>query len=229
MKKTFTLFVLLFCTLSGFAVANESRLSIIYLSNSNYSIMVDGRFQANISNGHEDFFRIVQPGYHSIKVYRQGIGYYNQRLVYQTRIFIRPNLHIDIVVNRFGKALIDERPIGFTDIYGEECDIPFNGQHSGGYRQPMNNRDYESLQQTLRNEAFEDTRLQAARVAISRQCISTSQVKGLMELFSFEQNKLELAKFCYKRTSDPHLYFQLNDAFSFSSSKSELAAFTSEQ
>ena len=190
MKKTFTLFVLLFCTLSGFAVANESRLSISYLSNSNYSIMVDGRFQANISNGHEDFFRIVQPGYHSIKVYRQGIGYYNQRLVYQTRIFIRPNLHIDIVVNRFGKALIDERPIGFTDIYGEECDIPFNGQHSGGYRQPMNNRDYESLQQTLRNEAFEDTRLQAARVAISRQCISTSQVKGLMELFSFEQNKL---------------------------------------
>jgi hypothetical protein len=190
MKKTFTLFVLLFCTLSGFAVANESRLSISYLSNSNYSIMVDGRFQANISNGHEDFFRIVQPAYHSIKIYRQGIGYYNQRLVYQTRIFIRPNLHIDIVVNRFGKALIDERPIGFTDIYGEECDIPFNGQHSGGYRQPMNNRDYESLQQTLRNEAFEDTRLQAARVAISRQCISTSQVKGLMELFSFEQNKL---------------------------------------
>lgn len=176
MKKTFTLFVLLFSTLSGFAVANESRLSISYLSNSNYSIMVDGRFQANISNGHEDFFRIVQPGYHSIKVYRQGIGYYNQRLVYQTRIFIRPNLHIDIVVNPFGKALIEERPIGFTDIYGEECDIPFNGQHSGGYRQPMNNRDYESLQQTLRNEAFEDTRLQAARVAISRQCISTSQV-----------------------------------------------------
>jgi hypothetical protein len=66
MKKTFTLFVLLFCTLSGFAVANESRLSISYLSNSNYSIMVDGRFQANISNGHEDFFRIVQPGYHRI-------------------------------------------------------------------------------------------------------------------------------------------------------------------
>jgi hypothetical protein len=190
MKKIYTLFVLLFCTISGFAVANESRISISYLSHSNYSIMVDGRFQANISNDQDNFFRMVQPGYHSIKIYRQGIGYYNQRLVYQTRIFIRPNLDVDIIVNRFGKALIDERPIGFTDIYGEECDIPFNGQHSGGYRQPMNNRDYESLQQTLRNEAFEDTRLQAARVAISRQCISTSQVKGLMKLFSFEQNKL---------------------------------------
>jgi hypothetical protein len=66
MKKIYTLFVLLFCTISGFAVANESRLSISYLSNSNYSIMVDGRFQANISNDQEDFFRMVQPGYHSI-------------------------------------------------------------------------------------------------------------------------------------------------------------------
>jgi len=190
MRKIFTLFILLFCTLFSFAYANESRLSISYLSTSNYSIMVDGRFQANISNGQEDFFRMVQPGYHSIKIYRQGIGYYNQRLVYQTRIFIRPNLHVDIVVNRFGKALIDERPIGFTDIYDENCDIPFNGQHSGAYRQAMNNRDYESLQQTIRNETFEDTRLQISRVAISRQYVTTSQVKGLMELFSFEQNKL---------------------------------------
>jgi len=190
MRKIFTLFILLFCTLFSFAYANESRLSISYLSTSNYSIMVDGRFQANISNGQEDFFRMVQPGYHSIKIYRQGIGYYNQRLVYQTRIFIRPNLHVDIVVNRFGKALIDERPIGFTDIYDENCDIPFNGQHSGAYRQAMNNRDYESLQQTIRNEAFEDTRLQISRVAISRQYVTTSQVKGLMELFSFEQNRL---------------------------------------
>jgi len=190
MRKIFTLFILLFCTLFSFAYANESRLSISYLSTSNYSIMVDGRFQANISNGQEDFFRMVQPGYHSIKIYRQGISYYNQRLVYQTRIFIRPNLHVDIVVNRFGKALIDERPIGFTDIYDENCDIPFNGQHSGAYRQAMNNRDYESLQQTIRNEAFEDTRLQISRVVISRQYVTTSQVKGLMELFSFEQNKL---------------------------------------
>ena len=93
-------------------------------------------------------------------------------------------------MNRFGKALIDERPIGFTDIYGEDCDIPLNGQHSGAYRQAMYNRDYESLQQTLRNEAFEDSRLQIARVAISRQYVTILQVKGLMELFSFEQNKL---------------------------------------
>ena len=54
------------------------------------------------------------------------------------------------------------------------------------------------------------------------------QVKELMSLFTFENNKLELAKYAYRKTVDQKSYFQVMDALTFSSSKDELARFIRE-
>ena len=46
-----------------------------------------------------------------------------------------------------------------------------------------------------------------------------------MLLFTFENNRLEVAKYAYRKTVDKHNYFQLNEALTFSSSKDDLARF----
>lgn len=48
------------------------------------------------------------------------------------------------------------------------------------------------------------------------------QVKELLALFSYEDSKLELAKYAYDYTVDKGNYFMVNEAFSYSSSKESL-------
>jgi hypothetical protein len=49
-----------------------------------------------------------------------------------------------------------------------------------------------------------------------------------MLLFTFENNRLEVAKYAYRKTADKQNYYQLNDALTFSSTKEELARFIRE-
>jgi hypothetical protein len=47
----------------------------------------------------------------------------------------------------------------------------------------------------------------------------------MMLLFTFEDNKLEVAKYAYRKTVDNRNYVMVNDAFTFSSSRDELAKY----
>jgi hypothetical protein len=53
-------------------------------------------------------------------------------------------------------------------------------------------------------------------------------VKELMLLFSFENNKLDIAKSAYRKTIDKQNYLNVNDALTFSSSREELVRFIRE-
>ncbi|HNQ83646.1 MAG TPA: DUF4476 domain-containing protein, partial [Bacteroidales bacterium] len=48
------------------------------------------------------------------------------------------------------------------------------------------------------------------------------QVKEIMKLFSFEESRLEFAKYAYGYTYDLSNFYIVNDAFSFESSIDEL-------
>jgi len=50
-----------------------------------------------------------------------------------------------------------------------------------------------------------------------------------MQAFTFEDTKLQFAKFAYGRTFDIGNYFVVNNAFDFSSSVDELNAFIATQ
>jgi hypothetical protein len=55
--------------------------------------------------------------------------------------------------------------------------------------------------------------------------LSTDQIIEIVNLFSFEENKLDYAKFAYSKCVDKNNYFIVNDAFSFSSSTDELTEY----
>ena len=99
-------------------------------------------------------------------------------------------------------------------------------QHQG-CMYPMNSRDFESAKTTIRGQSFEDTKLSSAKNIAGSNCLSAQQVKDICMLFSFEESKLDFAKFAYTRCTDRNNYFKVTEVFSFSSSTEELNPYTS--
>ncbi len=114
--------------------------------------------------------------------------------------------------------------------YDDDRGYPNN--YPAGYpsQYPGNNRqiseyDFGILKQYVRKEAFDDRRINIAKQAASNSYFSTAQVRDLMGIFSFDDGKLDVAKYLYGRTVDRNNYYQLTDALSFSKSKDALLTF----
>ncbi|NTW23165.1 MAG: DUF4476 domain-containing protein [Lentimicrobium sp.] len=90
----------------------------------------------------------------------------------------------------------------------------------------VNADEFGQIKETISKESFNSTRLTLAKQIIrSKNCFTVWQVTELVKLFSFEDSRLELAKFAYDFTIDQDNYYKVADAFSFSSSKEELMRF----
>ncbi len=92
---------------------------------------------------------------------------------------------------------------------------------------PCSSGDFQSMKSSISGKPFEENKVQIAKQIIGSNCVSAAQVRELMNLFSFEDSKLDVAKFSYGRCTDPNNYYKVNDAFSFSSSIDDLNAFIS--
>lgn len=90
---------------------------------------------------------------------------------------------------------------------------------------PMGTSDFNAAKASISSKSFEDSKVTVAKQVIDANCLSTRQVKEIMQLMTFEENKLTIAKYAYTKTTDPNNYFQLNDAFTFESSIDELNAY----
>lgn len=87
---------------------------------------------------------------------------------------------------------------------------------------PMNESDFAAAQQTINSKSFESDKLTIAKQVLGSNCMTSDQVKWVMSTFSFEDSKLDFAKFAYGHVYDPGNYYRVNDAFTFSSSIDEL-------
>ena len=93
----------------------------------------------------------------------------------------------------------------------------------------MANGDFERAKESINNKSFADEKLTVFKQIIRGNCISVDQVVGFMDLFTFEEGKLEVAKLAYAKTVDQGNYYRVNDALTFSDSVEELEAFLAKQ
>ena len=91
-----------------------------------------------------------------------------------------------------------------------------------GCQKPISADEFSDVKESIADKKFEDSRMSVARQALNEHCVFSSQVKELMLLFTFEDNKLEFAKYAYDHTYDIGNYYKVNDAFNFESSIEEL-------
>ncbi len=109
-----------------------------------------------------------------------------------------------------------EQPVPLPPTY-----LPgYNGPY--GCPVPLSQNDFNELKQTIKTKSFEDTKMTIAKQVVLKQCLFVSQVKEIMQLFSFEESKLEFAKYSYDHTYDLGNYFKVNDVFTFESSIEDL-------
>lgn len=87
---------------------------------------------------------------------------------------------------------------------------------------PMSHHDFENAKRSISSKDFSDSKLKLAQQIIDSNCLLSSQVRQMMELFDFEDDKLTLAKYAFGYTLDYGNYYQVNDAFKFESSIDEL-------
>ncbi|MDQ3051764.1 MAG: DUF4476 domain-containing protein [Bacteroidota bacterium] len=90
---------------------------------------------------------------------------------------------------------------------------------------PMERGDFQSMKGSISSKSFEDSKLTMAKQVINSNCLLSAQVREIMQLFTYEESKLDFAKYAYGRTYDIGNYYKVNDAFTFESSIEELNAY----
>jgi hypothetical protein len=96
-----------------------------------------------------------------------------------------------------------------------------------GCHAPIAADEFRDIRSSISSKTFEDTRMTIAKQVLNDRCILASQVKEIMLLFTFEENRLDFAKYAYDKTYDVGNYFKVNDAFTFESSVNELNQYIS--
>lgn len=94
---------------------------------------------------------------------------------------------------------------------------------------PMDQGQFATAQQTVAANSWEETKLIVSKQIISANCLTCAQVRVLMGLMDWEESKLDLAKFAYGYTYDLGNYYQLNSAFEWEASTTELSRFINGQ
>ncbi len=226
MKQIFTLLSSLILSISAFA-QNSGRLSITALNSGSMVVVVDNRsYQFN--NSRDILLNEIPAGNHQVKIVKQIRGNWRRNItIYETNLFIRRGMHVDILVNRFGKVFIDEELIGYQydDNQNDNWNNQNNNQNNDPLSQAMAPSSFEQLKQIVSNERYDNTRATIAKQAISVNMFSAQQAKELISLFTYENNKLDIAKTMYARTIDKNNYMIVYDVFTYSSTKEDLARF----
>lgn len=86
----------------------------------------------------------------------------------------------------------------------------------------MSANEFNNAVATIHKQSFSDTKVSTAKAICESNCLSSSQISSICKEFSFEDAKLDFAKYAYDKCTDPKNYFNVNNVFSFSSSVEEL-------
>jgi len=241
MKLTFTLLFSLFLSIAVFAAGiNDSKLSITVAGTGNIQVVIDNNRYQHTNNS--VMINNLEPGRHTIQVYKMRTGSRQvlgsrrngqSELLYSTTIHIRPRQFVDIVINRFGKALVDERSLmAYNDDDGRYDDGRYddNRYDRDDYNEYNNyksvsEQEFAQMREHLRRKNLENDRVTMARQIVETNHLSSRQVHQLLQLFSYESNKLDLAKAAYRNTIDKNNYYLVYDVFYFVRSREELTQY----
>ncbi len=212
------------------------------------SLFDDGDFSVTFDNtalgtGNYAEFDQVSPGEHSLKVMREGVNVPPQgNVIFDGKIKVPAGQDIYAVIDEYNSFQVYKKK-----SYGEKRNVPYGEfftkcSGDGSTRKPekndetttdecryriMKKEDFIELKSSINNRAFESTNIDILKSAIDANQFSAEQVRQLLGYFTFESNKLEIAKYSYKKVCDTKNFFKVYDAFDFDSSIQELKNYIS--
>ncbi len=213
---------------SALLYANQlSTLNLTMADHANYEIIFNNQFFGN--NGSNFLMSNIIPGRYPLTLAKIIPGQWGlqKKVIYNGVIDIPACSNVNALVDCFYRLQLTYLPIVYTNPYTpDHCTTT-----ATGYYQPMpmgmNPVSFSQLKNTINNQWFESGKLMVAKQAIMSNNITSAQVAELMQLFSFESSKLEIAKLAFANTIDKQNYYIVNNEFWFSSSVGELNQFIS--
>lgn len=86
----------------------------------------------------------------------------------------------------------------------------------------------EAFKAELKDQSFEEDRLEALQLEMKSTCLTTAQAEQLLDLFTFDENRLEVAKYLADRLTDRDNAGALAKKLTFDSNKMEYRRYISE-
>ena len=235
-------------TQSAFAGHQDSKVFVRFENNDPIVVWVDGYKTGAASSVQR--ISDLPCGNHHFKIYkirRTSCGQtFGRKLIFDRVVRIPKNQIIHAVINRnFGyrverRIALNGRPGGCSHGcagvcthhgHGHGVSVPVcghSGCNSGGCTFGQNAGfgmsvgQFAHLKGMINQQNFESSKLSIAKQAISRNYVTSRQVRKLLELLYFESTRVELAKFAFEHTVDKENYYIVHDAFTFGSSIHEL-------
>lgn len=217
MKNLFLIVSLSALMLVSVKNSGASEFSLRLFDNSTFTLVFDEEIFNSITGSIS--FQNVSPGKHYLRVEKIRISPHGTiiglpRIIYEGMIHIRSGREIYAMIDNFGRYIIEEE-YSLHDNYPPVAPPVYIPPY-------MNDNDFSMLKNTIDRLSFESSKSELARQAAASNILTSFQVYEIMELFTFESTKVDFAKFAFHKVYDKNNYYLVNNAFTFSSSISEL-------
>lgn len=237
MKAKVKMLVLIALFQSAAVWAQFSVLQLNMFDNGTFTVSVDRQHYNTPSTNY--IINNLVAGRHHLNVARTLVDYYgriSQQIVFNGYVDIPFNSQVNAIINQYGQFQVLQT-VQFANSYANYGYRNNNGyrygnrnQYSHHYNQNApnqcqavaNNNQIGLVIQTMANTSFDNAKLTIAKQAIAGGSYSSSDVLSMMQQLTFENSKLQLAKFAYRYVVDPNNYFIVNQGFTFSSSVNDL-------
>ena len=90
---------------------------------------------------------------------------------------------------------------------------------------PIDSIAFKNFKNLVSKHDFDDAKMTEIEQSFGKKCYSSNQVKDLLGILSFEEDKLRMAKKAFAYVSDPVNYLVILSTFNFEASKTEIKQF----
>ncbi|NOS85656.1 MAG: DUF4476 domain-containing protein [Ignavibacteria bacterium] len=227
-----------------FAATVFSQSSYLQLSlhdDGNFSVTLDN---TTLGSGNYAEFDNLPAGEHSLKVLRAGSEPDVQGdVIFDGKIKIPSGSDLYAVIDEYNTFVVYKKkkygynrlvPLGefvqkcgdggkeFKDKDKDQSNISDECRYK-----VMKKDDYKDLKSTINNRNFESYNSTIVKTAIDNNFFTAEQIVELLRYFTFEDTKLDIAKYSYKKVCDTKNFFKVYDMFDFESSVTELKNYIS--
>lgn len=211
------------------AMAQYSQRSVLEIRTNDHEpivVSVDNRYYDR--HGRTITIGNLPRGWHDLRVYeyleyKKGGG--RAKLLYTGRIRIDAGTVTHCVVDKqTGRMRI--RTMDMEDAY-LDYDQPDNNDVPGTSSNILTDKDLTDLKARTDDRITDTEKLKLMKSVLAERTYYSVQVRRMMEWLTFEDSKLDFAKWSYDRALDKQDYWKLEDLFTFSSSKDEFNEYIS--
>lgn len=93
----------------------------------------------------------------------------------------------------------------------------------------ISSADFNDRLNAVKKAAFDKDKIVKIKQVYNEEYLTTNQVGELVKIFAFDDDKMSVAQWCYKRTIDKKNYYKVEDNFSFDRYKKQLGDWVGKQ